>query len=404
MIIRLDVLVNKVSFFLICVLLLAKVATAQSYINLTLPSSVDPGGTNRPPLVIMANKDMVVLAREAIISENAHSDVQVLEIRGNKWRYLGDNGNSISKANGASLHSAARGPDGRFWVLVKSLNSVVAGINSLGLYVLQENRWKAYGPKIGDSLKQDEMLDVSDNDQLHFLPNGEPAFSYTRRSEQEIGGKEIPINSIGLIRVLGDRFVPIEGYGYAQFNKRLVYAWQQSQPWLLAVRHEVLGETSLEAFLMTGPNQDGRVVPFLVDQTNQTIAFKSFSISGDSTIAALGYSGVTLNGPPIKSKDQFIKLYKPIKDSRTFSADQIELPPDQSSLVGSIAYSPAGKLHAIKTSESKISIYEYSNDNWRVVAEQAGDDNYLYRFVSPQMYFSDDGKLIVTWGAQNPVD
>jgi hypothetical protein len=203
---------------------------------------------------------------------------------------------------------------------------------------------------------------------------------------------------------MGDRFVPIEVYEHTQFNKKFVYAWQETCPWLIAVRQEVLGETSLEVSLMTGLNRDDRFVSFNAEQTNQRINFDGFSISNDSTIAALGYKGSALKDSPIDADNQFIKLYKFSKSSRTFSVVQIEQPPDQSALVASVAWSPTGILHAIKVSDSKLSLYSYDRGAWRKVAVEEGDFNYAFRFVDPKIYFFDDGRPIVTWGARNPVD
>ena len=125
-------------------------APALTYINLTLPATEDDRDWNHAPLVLKATDKSVIIAQRARAPGRDGYDIQVIEIEGDRWRYVGRNGRGITGVDGSILHETARSPDGRLWVLAEHSRfpNQIQG-NQFCLFVLEDDNWSPVGPRFG---------------------------------------------------------------------------------------------------------------------------------------------------------------------------------------------------------------------------------------------------------------
>ena len=72
------------------------------------------------PLVLKAADKSVVVASRTRAPGRDGDDIQVIEIEGDRWHYVGRNGSGITGADGSILHETAPvAPDGRLWVVAE---------------------------------------------------------------------------------------------------------------------------------------------------------------------------------------------------------------------------------------------------------------------------------------------
>lgn len=364
------------------------------FINLAIPSL---WRNKNPVLVLHATKTGTIVALCG--QWHGRTDVQVIEVTGDKYQFVRTNGDGVTRVERSVLCAAARGQDGRLWIVAEhsQLQNPIEG-NQYCCYVLENERWDPVGARFGAPQEQSQNFREHG---LHFLGDNRPvAVSIDPRLRGDM-----PVWRLRLRRLEAERWVTVPGFAYAfdrdPHSQAVQVVWRDQDAWLIGSRRDRDGRTVLDARWVKSVRRADVAGPFNLDSWAGTTSLFHFAVSPGGSIAVIGYEAEVEDIGP--ETPFFVKCYHP-DGKRGFKAEQLPIFPEPVHAIDAMAWSPTGVLHAVRHDGKRIYVHRYSGRDWHLAAEGKDNGGPGTIVMESHLFFRDDGLPIVTWETFTQVD
>ena len=352
-----------------------RVRSGKQYINVTLP-----GPSKFTPIILSATPEKTIFARVGKVNDKR--DIQVLQGSGDRWDFVGSQGQAVTGEDGNFLNDAVQGPDGRLWILVAytAPSNPQKGEREF-LYCYQNGKWGLAEPPQGHSPS------IWTHDELGFLGGNEPVLSQVQYDpESKTSASHLlqlhegqwqshPAEKI--VQKAGGQIVSIAG-----------------EAWVIVAR-QADGKTSVEGYRITGtrPADTAGPFPLLTLDGSYVIYFADLSKQHRLALAFKETAGPKHEATKKPLLGRIVDLThwdKPVVE--TMAAPAIESP-----FFGDcLSWSPKGELVAMACKPDKVQVFALREGKWTSIAEAKQDRSEGIIF-SPRLAFRSDGVPIVTW-------
>ncbi|MEX0713569.1 MAG: hypothetical protein WD278_14525 [Pirellulales bacterium] len=334
-------------------------------------------------------------AKSAIVAQTARigdkRDIQVVEVEGDRYHFVGSNGGGITGVEGSMLHAAAQSPDGRLWIMAEHSRfpNQIQG-NQFCLYGLEDDRWNPIGPRFGAPREHSWNQGKLGSTGLHFLSDSRP-ITVSIHPKRDADN---PTWQTRLRRLEGDRWITVPGHEYVyDRDSFLKFLWRANDAWLIEARQKA-GRAMLDARWIKGPRPEDVVGPFHLDSWPGKMTFYHFAVSQKGSVAAVGCQGDVSDIKP--GTPFFVKLYHPA-GGRAYKAEQVPFPPGPGHAIDIMEWSPTGALHVVRSTDEKIFVYRFTDGHWGQVGMGMEPREFQSAIMSSHLFFRHDGTPVVTW-------
>jgi len=355
----------------------------KAFINLTMPA---PWNDDCGWWVLQSNAKSTTVAHNARF--HGKDDILVMEVEGDRYRFVGKNGHGITGVEGSLLHAAAQSPDGRLWIMAehRRFPNQIRG-NQFCLFVLANDKWTAVGPRFG--APREHSWNYGEQG-LHFFGDNRPVTASIRSNFKG----DNSCWQLRLRRLEGDRWVTLPGHEYVYGrSSHLRCVWRANDAWLIEIR-EKAGQTTLDVRWIKGPRPEETVGPFHLDSWVGKMCFFHFAVSPDGSVAVVGCNGDIADNKP--DTPFFLKLYHP-SGKGDYKLEEAPYPPLAGEVIGILEWSPTGTLHVVSNTAEKAFVHQFAGGRWVQVGEGTERRGFETTIWNPKLFFRDDGTPIVTW-------
>lgn len=364
-------------------------AETPGFVNLQIPV---PGWTQRNSTHVLKATAKSAIVAHAAMADGA-IDIQVVEIEGDGFRYVGKNGRGITGVGGSMLRESARSPDGRLWILAEH-SRFPYGIrgNQFCLYVLEDDTWDLVGPRFGAA--EDGAWSCEQHGPYFFSDSHPLALSI----HPDLN-RVHPSWQIRLRQLRAGRWTNLSGFEFLANSERMArFVWREKDAWLFDINH-AMERTRLAVRHIRGPRAEDMSRPFRLDSWEGGVRLIHFAVSPTGSIAVHGGNdddeGVLT--------EEFIKVYTPVEGG-TFRAKDVRRRTSCDDGIRVLAWSPDGTLYVVAESRQKLAVDRYAEGAWRTVAEANQPVEGGTSLIEPRLYFRDDSQPIVTWERFTVID
>ena len=356
---------------------------------------VIPGRSRFTPFLLAADETSAIIARVTYVE--GRRDIQVLDIRQDSWKYVGNKGEALTGRDGAFLHGASRGPDGRLWILATFSGLWEPGGENRGfIYMFDNDTWQVYGSENG------HVASSASSGKLMFLGSDEPAL-YQRMHDKSTRTPGDTTESVKIWRNGRWELHPIERLAKENVG---TFAWnvESKSAWYITARFE-LGHTIVSGYSVHGAMADDIKGPHVLLRQKGSFVISEASLSSDEQIALL-----LRRRDDSGDVDFSLPYYGSILNvANPNNAGATQLPSPSRNERGSynvedFSWSPKNELtHDVRTSDG-VEVYAYRNSNWSKIARSAIETGGRRVVSDIRLGYRKDGLPIVLWSVMHSTD